>query len=384
MMISTSQWDKVTLGDIAQCLTVATKNPLSEGFNRYVGLEHIEPGNIHITSWGDVADGTTFTRVFRKGQVLFGKRRAYQKKAALAEFEGVCSGDILVCEAIDGAVIPELLPFIVQSDRFFDYAIKTSAGSLSPRTKFKDLAKFTLRLPTKKGDQKRIADLLWGIDGTIEAHRVLRESLELYSSAIFSEGMKSDKSRKATIGNLIESIKYGLSEKLHQKAKYPVLRMNNLSAGKIDIQDLKYVDLSKGVADKYLLKENDILFNRTNSFDLVGKTSIFKEKGEYLYASYLLRLRVKKEIIEPDYLNYYMNSSLGIFNIRKHRTPGVSQSNINAKNLLKVEVSICSMSEQKRIIKLMNEIEKLKCEIEKQIFKSKTITNSFINKMMDS
>lgn len=168
MTIDTSKWDKVSFGDVARCLTVATKNPLSEGLERYVGLEHIEPGNIHIKAWGDVAKGTTFTRVFRKGQVLFGKRRAYQKKAALAEFDGICSGDILVCEAIEGKLIPELLPFVVQSDRFFDFAIKTSAGSLSPRTKFKDLAKFSLKLPSKRDDQKRIADLLWSIDDAIE------------------------------------------------------------------------------------------------------------------------------------------------------------------------------------------------------------------------
>jgi len=167
MTLDTSNWDKVVLGDIARSLTIATKDPLSEGFERYVGLEHIEPRNIHIKSWGNVAEGTTFTRVFRKGQVLFGKRRAYQKKAAMAEFDGVCSGDILVCEAIDGAVLPELLPFIVQSDRFFEYAIKTSAGSLSPRTKFKDLAKFAFKLPVKPIDQKRIADLLWSIDSSI-------------------------------------------------------------------------------------------------------------------------------------------------------------------------------------------------------------------------
>lgn len=119
MKLDTSNWDKVTLGDVAQSLTIATKDPLSEGFERYVGLEHIKPGNIHIKSWGNVADGTTFTRVFRKGQVLFGKRRAYQKKAAMAEFDGICSGDILVCAAITDVVVPELLPFIVQSDRFF-------------------------------------------------------------------------------------------------------------------------------------------------------------------------------------------------------------------------------------------------------------------------
>lgn len=183
MTIDNSKWDKVSFGDVARCLTVATKGPLSEGLDRYVGLEHIEPGNIHIKSWGEVAKGTTFTRVFRKGQVLFGKRRAYQKKAALAEFDGICSGDILVCEAIEGKLIPELLPFVVQSDHFFDFAIKTSAGSLSPRTKFKDLAKFSLKLPSRLEDQKRIADLLWSIDKTKERHLDLIRNLSRVEEA---------------------------------------------------------------------------------------------------------------------------------------------------------------------------------------------------------
>ena len=80
MTIDTSNWDKVTLGDIAQSLTIVTKNPLSEGFERYVGLDHIEPGSIHIKSWGNVADGTTFTRVFRKGQVSLAKDVLIKRK----------------------------------------------------------------------------------------------------------------------------------------------------------------------------------------------------------------------------------------------------------------------------------------------------------------
>jgi len=131
MTINTANWKTFEFGDITHNLTTAVKHPLSNGYKRYVGLEHIEPGNVHIKSWGNVADGTTFTRVFRKGQVLFGKRRAYQRKAALAEFDGICSGDILVFEASEDNCLPELLPFIVQSDKFFDYAIKTSAGSLN-------------------------------------------------------------------------------------------------------------------------------------------------------------------------------------------------------------------------------------------------------------
>ncbi len=210
MTIDTSKWDKVSFGDVARCLTVATKDPLSDGLDRYVGLEHIEPGNIHIKAWGEVAKGTTFTRVFRKGQVLFGKRRAYQKKAALAEFDGICSGDILVCEAIEGKLIPELLPFVVHSDRFFDFAIKTSAGSLSPRTKFKDLAKFSLKLPSKPDDQKRIADLLWSIDSAIENNLSLLSKVEILRLASEKKHFKESHKNKVTLEHVIERFVSGV------------------------------------------------------------------------------------------------------------------------------------------------------------------------------
>lgn len=125
----------VAFGDVVACVNRTETDPLGAGLERYVGLEHIEPENLHIKEWGDVADGTSFTKTFRKGQTLFGKRRAYQRKVAYAEFDGICSGDILVFESKDPkALLPELLPFICQTERFFQYALGTSAGSLSPRT----------------------------------------------------------------------------------------------------------------------------------------------------------------------------------------------------------------------------------------------------------
>jgi type I restriction enzyme S subunit len=125
----------VRFGDVVRNVDVAERNPLENGLERYVGLEHLDPESLHIKRWGLIEEGTSFTRKFIEGQVLFGKRRAYQRKAAVAEFDGICSGDILVFEPKGDDLIPELLPFIVQSDGFFEKALGTSAGSLSPRTK---------------------------------------------------------------------------------------------------------------------------------------------------------------------------------------------------------------------------------------------------------
>src|SRR5512139_477709 len=139
---------QVKFGDVVKLSKARSQEPLADGFERYVGLEHLEPGDLRIRSWGNVADGVTFTSVFQPGQVLFGKRRAYQRKVAVADFAGVCSGDIYVLETKDAEVLlPELLPFICQTDAFFEHAVGTSAGSLSPRTNWSQLSNYSLSLP---------------------------------------------------------------------------------------------------------------------------------------------------------------------------------------------------------------------------------------------
>jgi len=162
-------WRKVKFGDVVRLSKARCADPLAEGVERFVGLEHLEPGDLRIRSWGNVADGVTFTSVFKPGQVLFGKRRAYQRKVAVADFSGVCSGDIYVFESIDPKVLlPELLPFICQTDAFFDHAVGTSAGSLSPRTNWKSLADFEFVLPSIE-EQRRSVDLLQAAELTVQA-----------------------------------------------------------------------------------------------------------------------------------------------------------------------------------------------------------------------
>ena len=176
-------WTRVAFGDVVRLSKERSRDPDAEGFARYVGLEHLEPGDLKIRSWGDVADGTTFTSVFRPGQVLFGKRRAYQRKLAVAEFSGVCSGDIYVFEPANDQLMPELLPFVCQTDAFFEHAIGTSAGSLSPRTNWKSLATYEFALPPLE-EQRRIAGVL-GLSNTL--HNALHSALVKAQAALRSD-----------------------------------------------------------------------------------------------------------------------------------------------------------------------------------------------------
>jgi hypothetical protein len=138
----------VKFGDICTEVKLTTKDPIGNGYERYIGLEHLDSGSLKIKRWGVIAeDRPSFTRVFKKGQILFGRRRAYLKKAGVAEFDGICSGDIIVMEAKSNSQLEGLLPFIIQSDGFWAWAVKNSAGGLSPRTKYKSLEPFEVHLP---------------------------------------------------------------------------------------------------------------------------------------------------------------------------------------------------------------------------------------------
>ena len=167
-----SAWKRVRFGDVVESLNETERDPEEAGIDRFIGLEHLEPGSLHIREWGSVADGTTFTRRCRPGQVLFGKRRAYQRKVAVAEFDAVVSGDIYVLAPKNDCLLPELLPFLCMSERFFRFAVETSAGSLSPRTNWSHLAKFEFALPPID-QQRRIAEILWAVDKIVQVSSAL-------------------------------------------------------------------------------------------------------------------------------------------------------------------------------------------------------------------
>ena len=150
-----------------------------------VGLEHIEPYDMLLSKW-DVDVETTFTKEFHKGQIMFGRRRAYQHKACVATCDGICSGDITLIEPIEGMVCPDLLPFIVQNDDFFEHAIKGSNGALSPRVKWQHMANFEINL-SSLSEQKVLAEKLWAAYDVKQSYLKMIEATEEMVKSQFVE-----------------------------------------------------------------------------------------------------------------------------------------------------------------------------------------------------
>ncbi len=221
---------KVTLGDVA----FEAKNTFSGDRTNVpvVGLEHLDPGEVKLSRWNSDSENT-FTKSFRKGEVLFGRRRAYLKKAAVAPCDGICSGDITVIAAKEGKIQPELLPFIIQSERFFDFAVKGSAGSLSPRVKWEHLKHYEFELPPIEG-QRKLADLLWAAYELKESYKKLLAAtdemgksrfVEMFGSPEFNTKNFAEKS----LGNLF---RIGSSKRILQSEQVlhgvPFLRISDL------------------------------------------------------------------------------------------------------------------------------------------------------------
>lgn len=171
----------VKLGDIAReckCTTGKKDCPI-------VGLEHLEPKELLLKNYSSDPN-TTFTKSFKAGQILFGRRRSYQQKASVATFDGICSGDIIVIEAIQEKVEPRLLPFIIQNEAFFNYSIIGSAGGLSPRVKWQHLANYEFELPSLE-EQRVLADKLWAAYEVKESYKNLLAQIDKLLHAQFEK-----------------------------------------------------------------------------------------------------------------------------------------------------------------------------------------------------
>ncbi|OWG36915.1 restriction endonuclease [Stutzerimonas stutzeri] len=343
-------WRRVKFGDVVRLSKARSQDPLADGFERYVGLEHLEPGDLRIRSWGNVADGVTFTNVFKPGQVLFGKRRAYQRKVAIADFSGVCSGDIYVLESKDASVLlPELLPFICQTDAFFDHAVGTSAGSLSPRTNWTSLADFGLALPPIEKQQSAIALLKAATDHS--------QSIE---DAYLAAGRMLQAFKDCQLGGNGSAKTYLLGDLLlgspdsgcsappkDADTGYFVLGLAALSRDGYVSGDFKPVEpTTKMLAAK--LSTGDLLISRSNTVDRVGYAGIFSDdRDDVSFPDTMMRLRPNPALVRLDFLEALLQTtSAREYLMRIAAGTSASMKKINRANLLQMRLNLPSLDVQ--------------------------------------
>ena len=349
---------RVKLGDVAREYK-ATCGDQKEGL-RVVGLEHLIPQQIILTLW-DEGKENTFTKMFKKGQVLFGRRRAYLKKAAVAPFDGICSGDITVIEAIPGKILPELLPFIIQNDTLFDFAVERSAGSLSPRVKWEHLKNFEFELP-ELDKQKELADVLWASERAKTAYRELISNTDELVKSQFIE-MFGDYPR-TRLGDFIEQVR-GVSYKPNdlllslEDTHITLLRANNISNNEINFDEVQYVSRAK-VSPQQIIREDDILMCASSgSLEHVGKAAICSPTSiDYTFGAFCKVVRTKKDLLPKFLATYFVTDEYRdkIMSL----ACGTNINNLKNEYIDNLLIPIPEMSIQESFVRMIEQFDKSK------------------------
>ena len=313
---SRNSWRKYRFDEMAVIINDRIDDPSEADVEYYVGLEHLDSESLTIRRWGSPSDVEATKLRFRAGDIIFGRRRVYQRKLAVAHFDGICSAHAMVLRAKPEVALLEFLPFFMQSDLFMERAKEISVGSLSPTINWKTLAEEEFALPPLE-EQRRIADALADVstykEKLIEARIKAEQAEEALFLSLLARRPLSSKNRSKS--NSIDEI----------GSRWPRLKMSAVA-------DVAY-GISAAVAD-----------NQAH----VGKTAIFELEGEWTFASFILRVRAGDALY-----NMFLWRLLNY--MRKHQLFGAATSQqinfkMNAAYFRDVSIPCPTRPDQERIV----------------------------------
>lgn len=339
------------------------KKPEPGDEKTYIGLEHLDPDSIYVVRYGSETVPKGEKLVMKKGDVLFGKRRAYQKKVAIAPFDGIFSAHGMVLRPNEDVIDKDFFPMFIKSDYFLDMAIKISVGSLSPTINWGDLKDLEFELPDIP-KQKKLAELLWAIYDMKERYKKLLIATNELVKSQFIEMFGQNKRDK--LGRYIEQIR-GVSYKpadLRDLADdaYTLLRANNIGNDSLNSDDVQYVAKEK-VSEKQLIRDGDILMcTSSGSLEHVGKTALCT--ADYCGMTFGAFCKLLRPIgkVSPKFLSIFFRTD----EYRRTISDLACGSNINNlrnEHIDDLILPIPTEEQELRIIDLVNHVDKSKFEL---------------------
>ncbi len=273
----------------------------------------------------------------------------------------------------DQRVVPEFVMYWMQAALTLLGIYEGAANRTTiPNLSRARLSTFVIPVPSLI-EQRSIAHVLSRLQAAAEAQAAIaarvRELKRALMAKLFTEGLRGEPLKETEIGPVPEGweigqlgafltqAQYGLSVRGEKSGQYPVLRMTNQQDGAIVGTNLQYVNISQAEFERFRLHPGELLFNRTNSIDLVGRTALFDLEGDFVFASYLIRLVVRGEKLDPRYLNHYLNDETTQARLKGLATRGVSQSNISASRLRTFVVPVPSLGEQGEIVDVLQAVD---------------------------
>lgn len=343
------------------------KKPVEEDRFTYLGLEHLDSGSLKVTRFGSEVAPIGEKLVMHKGDVLFGKRRAYQKKVAIAPFDGIFSAHGMVLRPREDVIDKSFFPLFISSDYFLDAAIKISVGSLSPTINWRDLKTLEFELPDL-ATQRKLAETLWSINETMEAYKKLISATdELVKSQFMEQFGNLDSNTKhypikklSEIADYWNGLTYKPTDTVQDGTGILVLRSSNIQNGALSFDD--NVRVTCPIKEKLFVKENDILLcSRNGSAALVGKTALIKGLTEPMtFGAFMMIIRSS---YYPFLKTYF---EMPVF--RKQISTGTSTINqITGKMLNDISIPVPELKAVERFKLLVDQTDKSKFELEKAL-----------------
>lgn len=350
--ISQAGWTRMRFDQIATQINDRVDNPAEAGVERYVGLEHLDPDSLRIRRWGEPTDVESTKLRFQPGDIIFGKRRVYQRKVAVADFEGICSAHAMVLRARPGAVLPEFLPFFMQSDLFMERALSISVGSLSPTINWKALASEEFLLPPIQ-EQARLVEALIAAQDSSENMLGLIEATRVAQIAAFEELLRSADAKPVSLGSIMTaSPRNGYSPvAASRETGHWVLALSAISKWGYRPDQFKPVEVGPETLGSRIAK-GDLVISRSNTRDLVGLPMVFPEdRSDVSYPDTMMRISVDPKTIGADYLEMCLRSPKCRRQVQSFAA-GTSSSmlKINGANLRKVSVPLVPVKRQAEIL----------------------------------
>lgn len=294
--------------------------------------------------------------------------------------DGIIGSTLAKLEIQNEHLVGDFLGRFLQNK--FQYLRDRCTGATIPHISRNVLVDLTIPLPTLE-EQKRIVRILDQADSLRQKRQKAISLLDDYLKAVFLE-MFGDPHNNihnfpiGIIGDLVSEVKYGTSKKAEENGEYIYLRMNNITyRGELDLSALKYINLDDNEKSKYLAQRGDILFNRTNSKELVGKTAVYDLDEPMAIAGYLIRVRVNEKAF-PEYISGYLNSKHGKLTLEKMCKNIVGMANINAKELQKIRIIVPPRALQEKYAQIVKKNRALKAVMKKQYHKMDTNFNALM------
>ena len=353
----------------------------------YIGLEHLDSESLKIRRWGSPDDvGATKLR-FYPGDIIFGKRRFYQRKLAVAEFDGICSAHAMVLRAKPDVVLPEFLPFFLQSETFYERAISISVGSLSPTINWTTLKRQEFALPPLD-EQRRIAEILTAVEDVLRRQEEVIASSEDFKriamSSIFREGYLELGNGKWKVEKL-EEVCEKIVDGAHRTPTYvesgiPFLRVTDIQTKLIDWEKVKYIppsehyELIKRCHPEY----GDILLSKNGTIGIVKAVDWEREFSVFVS---LCLLKPKKCIL-TDYLLEILQSPR-VQSQFENRIKQATVKNLHMEEIRECKIPLPSIETQKEIIAIARNHDSA-IESAKEYFnKTKFLKSSLLEKYLN-